>query len=577
MGDQGNYSFYDRLAVAVRVRPDGLQTAGIITRATAESERGQFGGKGWGLFLDKGRLRFMLGANPDDVVDVRAKETLPVGAWSHVTAVYDGSRLAKGITIYVNGEPIALDIVEDHSNNEITGPKTPLRLGHGPTLDARLRGAVSDVRLYKRDLTAQEAAVLGVERNVREIAALPSSRRAPAEADKLRLAWLDDAASGEAGGLWRKLAALRDERQAKLDSFPTVMVMSDSAGRKTHLLQRGAYDAPGAEVSPGVPAVLPPLPPGEPNNRLGLARWLVSRENPLTARVTVNRLWQMLFGAGIVETVEDFGSQGAWPTHPELLDWLAVELMESGWDVKALLKQIILSAAYRQGSHVTPEKLERDPANRLLSRGPRVRLPAEAVRDQALALAGLLHEGLGGPSVKPYQPAGLWTELSNWEEYERSTGDDLYRRSLYTFWKRTIAPPSMVSFDAAPRETCVVSETRTNTPLQALGLMNDVTYVEAARKLGARMLTEGGSAPEQRLGYGFLLATARKPNEAERRVLQRSFERYKARYSARPADAEVFLAQGDSPADAGLDRAEHAAYMAVASLILNLDETITKE
>jgi hypothetical protein len=285
----------------------------------------------------------------------------------------------------------------------------------------------------------------------------------------------------------------------------------------------------------------------------------------------------MLFGSGIVETVEDFGSQGAWPTHPELLDWLAVELIESGWDVKALLKEIVLSASYRQRSHLTPAKLERDPGNKLLSRGPRVRLPAEAVRDQALAVAGLLHEELGGPSVKPYQPAGLWTELSNWEEYERSTGEDLYRRSLYTFWKRTIAPPSMVAFDAAPRETCVVSETRTNTPLQALGLMNDVTYVEAARKLGARMLNEGGAEHDQRLSYGFRLATARDPSDAEQRVLQRSFDRYKQRYAAQPGDAEIFLSQGDSPADPSLDRAEHAAYAAVASLILNLDEVITKE
>jgi hypothetical protein len=261
LGDAGDFSFYDRLSVSVRVRPDGTQTAGVVTRATAESERGQFGGKGWGLFLDQGRPRFMLGANPDDVVDVRAKEPLPNGTWSRVTAVYDGSRLAKGITVYVDGSPIELDIIEDHSNNEITTPKTPLRAGHGPTLDARLCGAVADVRLYKRNLTAQEAAVLAVERSLSEIASLPASQRSPAEAAKLRLAFLDDAVSGEPGRLWQTLSALRDERQAKLDSFPTVMVMSDSAGRKTHLLQRGVYDAPGVEVSPGLPAVLPPLPP----------------------------------------------------------------------------------------------------------------------------------------------------------------------------------------------------------------------------------------------------------------------------------------------------------------------------
>lgn len=577
LGDEGDYSFYDRLSVAVRVRPDALQTAGIVTRATAESERGQFGGKGWGLFLDEGRLRFMVGANPDDVIDVRAVEPIPVREWSQVTVTYDSSRLTRGLTLYLNGNPIELETIEDASNNEIRAAKTPLRVGHGPTLDARLRGAVADLRLYERDLSAAEAAILAVGRSVTEIAAMNPADRTRAEADKLRAAYLDDAASGKAGEAWRTLRDLRAERVEMTDAFPTVMVMADGAGRTTHILQRGVYDAPGEAVEPGVPAALPPLPGDAPKNRLALARWLVSRDNPLTARVTVNRFWQMLFGSGIVETVEDFGSQGSWPTHPELLDWLAAEFMESGWDTKALLKQIVLSATYRQGSQASPDKLERDPANQLLSRGPRVRLPAEAVRDQALAAAGLLYEKVGGPSVKPYQPAGLWTELSNWEAYEHSTGEDLYRRSLYTFWKRTIAPPSMVAFDAAPRETCVVRETRTNTPLQALDLMNDVTYVEAARKLAERMLLEGGSTDRERLDYGFELATARVPTEAERAVLARGMERYRGRYEAAPADAEKLLAQGDAPRDASLDKVEQAAFAAVASLILNLDETITKE
>ncbi|MEZ5365930.1 MAG: DUF1553 domain-containing protein [Bryobacterales bacterium] len=288
---------------------------------------------------------------------------------------------------------------------------------------------------------------------------------------------------------WEHLRLKRLEREKLVASFPTVMVMGErEEPRVTHVLKRGVYDAPGDVVEPGVPAALGSLPAGSPKNRLALGRWLVDRKNPLTARVAVNRYWQMLFGTGIVSTVEDFGSQGEWPSHPDLLDWLAVELMDSGWDVKAMMKTIVMSDTYRQTSAATPEMLEKDSDNRLLARGPRVRLPAESVRDQALAVSGLLHEELGGPSVKPYQPAGLWTELSNWKEYQHDEGDGLYRRSLYTFWKRTIAPPAMVAFDAAPRETCVVRETRTNTPLRALDLMNDVTYVEAARKLAERMV-----------------------------------------------------------------------------------------
>ncbi|MBI1353183.1 MAG: DUF1553 domain-containing protein [Acidobacteria bacterium] len=575
LGEEGGYSFYDRLSIGVRVRPDEIQTAGLVAKSSAKGDL--FGGKGWGFYLDEGRPRFRMGNGLDDSTDVRAVKPLPVGAWSHLTFTYDGSRLTRGMKIYVDGRPVELEVVEDHSNNEITLPKTPLRAGVGPEMTDLFRGELEDLRLYDRDLSADEAAVLAVEEGTPALAALAAAERSEAAGRKLRWAYLSDEASGPAGEAWRELRRLRLARQEMTDGFPTVMVMSDAAGRQTHLLKRGAYDAPGEAVEPGVPAVLPPLPAGGPNNRLGLAEWLVSRDNPLTARVTVNRFWQMLFGQGIVETVEDFGSQGSWPTHPELLDWLAAEFMESGWDTKALLKRIVLSATYRQGSQLTPDKLEKDPQNKLLSRGPRVRLPAEAVRDQALAVAGLLSERVGGPSVKPYQPAGLWTELSNWEEYEHDKGGDLYRRSLYTFWKRTIAPPSMVAFDAAPRETCVVRETRTNTPLQALGLMNDVTYVEAARKLGERMLTEGGSDAEARLDYGFRLATAREPGQAELAVLKRGLQRYQQRYAVHPADAEKLLSQGDSPRSEAIEPAEQAAYAAVASLILNLDEAITKE
>jgi hypothetical protein len=285
--------------------------------------------------------------------------------------------------------------------------------------------------------------------------------------------------------------------------------------RPTYLLRRGAYDAPGESVHRGVPAVLPPMPKDAPDNRLGLARWLVSKQNPLTSRVAVNRLWQMLFGAGLVRTAGDFGVQGELPSHPELLDWLAVELRENGWNVKDLLKTIVTSATYRQSSRATPELLQRDPGNRLLALGPRLRLSAEMIRDQALYVSGLLAEKQGGRSVKPYQPAGLLKDMvfSNMTEYAQEQGEDLWRRSLYTFWKRTVMPPAMQVFDASTREYCQVSEARTNTPLQALNLMNDVTYVESARMLGQRMLKEGGAKPGDRLRWGFRLASGRAPDE----------------------------------------------------------------
>jgi hypothetical protein len=319
------------------------------------------------------------------------------------------------------------------------------------------------------------------------------------------------------------------------------------------------------------------MPPGLPNNRLGLAKWLTHRDHPLTARVTVNRFWQMMFGTGLVRTVEDFGSQGAAPTHPELLDWLAVEFMESGWDMKRLLKTIVTSATYRQSARVTPELLERDPENMLLSRAPRPRLPAEALRDQALAIAGLLTPEIGGPSVKPYQPAGLWEELSNEGTYKNDHGDDLYRRSLYTFWKRTLGPPAMLAFDAAARETCIVRETRTNTPIQALNLMNDVTYIEASRIFAERMIKEGGATDTERLEWGFRVATARLPGANEEEILLDTLKRYEDRYQTHPADAAKLLAHGEHPLDASIPEPQLAAYSAVASMILNLDETITRE
>ncbi|TXT39126.1 MAG: hypothetical protein FD138_159 [Planctomycetota bacterium] len=372
--------------------------------------------------------------------------------------------------------------------------------------------------------------------------------------------------------------------------IPTSMVMREmDQPRETFVLIRGQYDKPGEKVAAEVPAVLPRLPDGAPRNRLGFAQWLTHPSHPLTSRVTVNRYWQSYFGTGLVKTSEDFGSQGELPSHPELLDWLAAEFMASEsaattWDIKHLQRLIVTSAAYRQSSRVTPALVARDPENRLLARGPRHRLSAEGIRDLALSVSGLLQHKIGGPSVSPYQPAGLWEELmaradgKNWtaQEYSQSHGADLYRRTMYTFWKRTCPPAQLATFDAPDRETCTVRRARTNTPLQALVLMNDPTYVEASRKLAERMLLEGGSTTDDRITFAFRLTLARKPTARELTVLRRVFEQQLARFQVDPAAATKLLSVGESPRNEQLPAAELAAWSAVASVILNLDEAVTK-
>jgi hypothetical protein len=349
-----------------------------------------------------------------------------------------------------------------------------------------------------------------------------------------------------------------------------------------------------------VPASLPPLPEGAPRNRLGLARWLVDPANPLTARVAVNRFWELYFGVGLVKTSEDFGTQGERPSHPELLDWLAVEFMgrvgvglqtsgfsslkpearspkPDGWDVKALQWLIVTSATYRQSSRASRELVARDPENRLLARGPRFRLSAETIRDQALAASGLLVERIGGPSVKIYQPEGLWGEIATDTEYVQDHGAALYRRGLYTYWKRTVSPPMMATFDASARETCTVRPVRTNTPLQALALMNETAFVEAARLMAERIITRGGGTPGERLRYAFRLAMARLPSPEEERTLLTGLRFHLDRYRRDPAAAKQLLTVGERPSDPRVDPAELAAYTAAAGLILNLDEAVTKE
>ena len=379
--------------------------------------------------------------------------------------------------------------------------------------------------------------------------------------------------------LYAQLADLTAERQAFEAALPFSLVMEERAERRpTYRLHRGEYDQPREEVQPDVPDALPPM--GDlPRNRLGLAEWLVEPGNPLTARVTVNRLWQQLFGTGIVKTAEDFGSQGEWPSHPELLDWLAVEFVESGWDVKHMLRLMVTSAAYQQSSAVSPELLARDPGNRLLARGPRFRLEAEEIRDQALFAGGLLVERLGGPGVKPYEPPGLWKAVaypdSDTTTYMTDAGEAQYRRSMYTYWKRTSHPANLATFDAPSREGCTVRRSRTNTPMQALVLLNDPQFVEAARALARRVLTAEGET-DARLALAFRLLTSRAPEHDELAVLRELFDAERARFAASPDDAAALLGVGESPRDETLDPADHAAMTNVAATIMTLDEVITK-
>ena len=559
-GDIAKFDIDDRFTLSGWVTGEGAVFSKMADTAK---------GRGYGVYVEQGRVHVHWTSNyNDDAIRMESVEKLSPSRRYHLLVTYTGSRMAEGVRVYVDGKAVEmkvlLDVLYRPFRNAGRVFKESFRVGGGGGPERIFKGRIEDVRAWDRVLREDEIAA---------IADRPEAREA-----KRRWHYLESEAPPEVREAWKRRLALEREREALERNFPTVMVMEEQPARRdTFLLLRGAYDKPGEKVEAGVPAALPPLPAGASNSRLTLARWLTDPQNPLTARVAVNRFWQMYFGTGLVKTVEDFGSQGEAPSHPELLDWLATEFVRSGWDVKAMQKLIVTSQTYRQSSRATPELVQRDPANRLLARGPRVRLPAEMVRDQALAAAGLLVEKQGGPSVKPYQPEGLWKEINMQDmDYVQSHGPDLYRRSMYTFWKRTIAPPMMMNFDAANREACVVRENRTNTPLQALNLMNDVTFLEAARFIGQRMLKEAGPDPVARLRHGFRLVLARAPSAAEEQVLRDNLQ-FHMDYFADAAKAKEFVAVGESPADPALNARELAAYGAVASLLLNMDEAVTKE
>jgi Protein of unknown function (DUF1553)/Protein of unknown function (DUF1549)/Planctomycete cytochrome C len=422
-------------------------------------------------------------------------------------------------------------------------------------------------------------AEMGLAGDVASILKSAPEKRSDSEARRLREYFLASHPPAALRGLRQKIAALERELKELRETLPRVMVMSDARPRQTHILERGQYLMPREAVEPGTPEALPGATGSRPKNRLGLAQWLVSADNPLTARVQVNRYWQLFFGVGLVKTSENLGTQGEPPVHPELLDWLAVEFRESGWDVKRLHRLILTSATYRQSSRLTPRLRERDPENRLFGRGARFRLSSLLLRDAALAAGGLLDQRIGGRPVYPYQPKDIWDGLAITKErdftYPQSQGKDLFRRSLYTFWRRTVAPGDM--FDASSRQACRVRPSITSTPLHALTTLNDVTWVEAGRALAERVMNEAGADPEARLRLAFRLVCARQPSADEVSILRRSLDRALASYRQKPAGALEFLKAGSSPRDTTLDPVEDAAYASTCLAIFNLDEALTRE
>jgi mono/diheme cytochrome c family protein len=552
---------------------------------------------------------------PDNAVEVRTKDRVPMNGPHHLLINYDGSGKARGFRIYVDGKPSETEIVKDALSGTFR-TSAALEVGNKNT-GGLFQGQLGDLRIYTRTLTDTEAENLAVHYPARvlltELAGAPAKEIAtlqpdkpPEEADigeppkaekkeqkqerlekqhqaRLTEYFLKHDAPENYRQLYSRLADLRKERDKVEKSITTTMVMAEmSKPRDTFILGRGQYDNKGEKVTPGVPSFLPPMSRDMPPNRLGLAKWILDPANPLTARVAVNQYWQQYFGIGIVKTTEDFGSQGEPPSHPQLLDWLATEFARNGWDIKAMQRLIVTSATYRQSSMASKELIERDPENRLLARGPRFRLPAEMIRDNALAVSGLLNDKIGGPSVYPYQQKGLWEEMAfgegySGQSYTPASGPDLYRRGMYTVWKRTVPPPSLTLFDAPDREKCTARRAVTNTPLQALVLLNDPTYVEASRALAERTLRNGGKSDQARINFAFRLATARTPDAQERTVLLDSLKEFRSSYAQDQGNATKLLSVGDAKADSSLPPRELAAWTTVASMILNLDETVTKQ
>ena len=525
--------------------------------------------KGYGLILDSQRVsvRF-IHALPHNHIHIRARDTLPLHQWSHIVMRYDGSSEAKGIEVFVNGKAVSMEVQYDHLYKSFKRPRN--KLGGGSRWGTFDGGAFDEVRIYHRQLSLTEIAYLyQPQSKITDISAAAITEhqllhRHPAYQSKTT-----------------ELKHLRSEKFRIKDTIREIMVMEEmDTPRPTFVLNRGVYDAPEKRVYPAPPERFGPLPAAYISDRRGLAQWLTHPQHSLTARVAVNRLWKQFFGQGLVETPMDLGNQGSLPSHPYLLDWLATDFVENNWDIKTLVKKIVLSASYRQDSQTSDILREKDPKNIFLGRGPRARLTAEMIRDNALAVSGLLVSRMGGPPVKPYQPPGLWKELAPignlLSQYKQDEGDKNYRRSLYTIWKRTAPPPALQAFDAPTRELCQVARQSTTTPLQSLVLWNDPQWLEAARMIGERMMQEAAPQPHAQISLAFRLLTSRMPKDFELERLLAFYNQQLEKYSSGPKAAEDLLAHGEYPKNGQLDIAQLASCTMVAHTILNMDEAIVR-
>ena len=539
--------------------------------------------RGYDLWLQNGQPgAHIIHKWQDNAVKVVGKKKVKAKEWNHIFVTYDGSGKAAGTRVYLNAEKQEQNIEADGLSGTIITPK-PLRIGRRFNSSFANGVEIDDVRFYDRELTGPEVQALTGSDPIGPLLAI-----APADRNAEQTKTLLNHYLGTLDEPYKKLTEERRKAEATLAATQknkvNSMIMADNPAnkmRKTYVLMRGQYNTPDKkkEIPPGTPAFLPAMGEEDSTNRLGMARWLMSKDHPLTARVTVNRYWQTLFGSGIVTTPGDFGSQGAWPSHPDLLDWLASDFRDNGWNVKRTLKQMVMSASYRQSSNFRSDLAEKDPANVLMARAPRFRILGEFVRDNALKASGLLVKNFGGPGVKPYQPPGLWNEvsLSGGRRFVADKGDKLYRRSLYTYWRRSSPQPALMAFDTPTREKCVLQRQRTNTPMQALVTLNDIQFVEAARHFAKRILKDGGENFDSRLDHAFLLTTSRPADELRKEVLRGALDEQIAIFEKHPDRAKALLEVGDSARDTALNVTRHAAWTVVASMILNLDETMNRE
>lgn len=516
----------------------------------------------------------------DDALKVVTTSAIPAKTWAHVFITYDGSGKADGVKIYINGDLQESRQVQADSLKGSIKTSVPLKLGRRNT-SAQLQGAnLQDVRIYQKALTAQEVDAIAKSPRMAWILSKPPGKRTDAEKNEIFTTWLPTKDDQFKGLMTRQKSLVQEEQMIKARGTVAHVMNERPSEAMAYMLKRGEYDKRLDPVKPETPKMLPGMPSDLPRNRLGFAHWLLRPEHPLTARVTVNRFWQEVFGTGIVKTSGDFGVTGELPSHPELLDWLAVEFRESGWDTKKFFKMLVMSATYRQAAVATPEKVEKDPHNRSLSRGPRFRMDAEMVRDYALAASGLLVRKIGGPSVKPYQPEGVWEAVamigSDTRDYRRDSGEKLYRRSMYTFWKRAAPPASLDLFNAPNRETCAVRRERTNTPLQALVTLNDVQYVEAARHLAEQSIKQGGEKNESRIDFLAQRLLARSLRSEEVKVVQDSLNDLQQYYDKNPEDAKKLIAVGESKPDGAIPAGTLATWTMLTNQLMNLDEVLNK-